>query len=203
MRIWNVADATEARSIILEGEPPRPPAVGLENNSRASMKCFCMWHGRHRGLLRGRLSQGRQYRWGFGIQPPVIRSMCGNRNARRPLWLMAPRAARIQYRNTAMALSADGTRVATVDEETTLRVWEIGTWKPLQEMRGHTLNVKCVALSPDGRLAASGAADGTVRVWDVETGMQISRYAMMPGNTGGSTVYAVAFSPDGALVACG
>jgi WD40 repeat protein len=61
---------------------------------------------------------------------------------------------------------------------------------------GHPLET--VALSPDGQRLAAGGWGGEVRIIQVESGEQV---ALIP--TGGTYVFALAFSPDGTHIAAG
>jgi RNA polymerase sigma factor (sigma-70 family) len=60
---------------------------------------------------------------------------------------------------------------------------------------GHTGVVHALALDRDGKLLASAGADKTVRLWDLTTGRQLHSLEQP------SEAVAVAFSPDGTLLA--
>jgi WD40 repeat protein len=64
-------------------------------------------------------------------------------------------------------------------------------------LRGHTDAVYRAELSPDGREVLTGSWDDTARLFDARTGEQIATMQC------GADVYAIAWSPDGSLVATG
>src|ERR1700682_5923233 len=67
----------------------------------------------------------------------------------------------------------------------------------------HTAAISHVAADQDGRWAVTGSHDKTIRIWSLADGALLStiRLPSGPGNIG--KVYAVAMSPDGALIAAG
>ena len=99
---------------------------------------------------------------------------------------------------TAIAMSADGTRVAagTIDGE--VRAWRTADRTPVLSVHGHTGPVQGIALSADGQTVASGGYDGTMRLWATEDGRPI---ATLEGHTGG--VIGMALSADARIAAGG
>jgi WD40 repeat protein len=67
----------------------------------------------------------------------------------------------------------------------------------------HTATIKGASADRDGRWAVTGADDKTVSIWSLTDGKleRTIRLPAGPGNVG--KVYAVAMSPDGALIAAG
>ena len=55
-----------------------------------------------------------------------------------------------------------------------------------------------IVINPTVGLAASASNDATARLWDVQTGEEIAVF-----NAQGGSVWSVAFSPDGRLIATG
>ena len=111
---------------------------------------------------------------------------------------------------TSVALSRDGTTLASGAVDGTVKLWDVETHKNIATLKGHADQVKSVAFSSDGTILASGALDGTVKLWDVETYKNIATLKghAVPENIailGGHAVpvASVAFSPDDTILASG
>jgi WD40 repeat protein/predicted Ser/Thr protein kinase len=92
-----------------------------------------------------------------------------------------------------VAFSPDGSRLASVAQDHTLRLVEAATGRTIAVAEGQQGgSVDVVGFSPDGRRLASCGDDGTVRLWDARTGAPI---AVCRGHA--RPVQFLAFSPDG------
>jgi WD40 repeat protein len=95
-----------------------------------------------------------------------------------------------------IAISPDGTRVASGFDDGTVRVASLRGGEPVRVLTGHHGRVFGIAFSADGRRLATGSVDdGTLRVWDLRSGG-----APMILRGGSDGVGGVAFSPDGRRV---
>jgi WD40 repeat protein len=96
----------------------------------------------------------------------------------------------------SVAISPDGTWLATTSDDQTVRIWDRTTGTCTATLTGHTGPVNSVAISPDGTWLATTSDDQTVRIWDRTTG---TCTATLTGHTG--PVNSVAISPDGTWLA--
>jgi len=119
----------------------------------------------------------------------------------------------------SLAVSPDGTKLASVADDMVCRIWNTTTGERLRELRGHAARTpsgfssmlyNCV-FSADGRRLATGDRVGHIKIWDVSSGRELSaveapllytwdgvqRIRSIGGARG------LAFSPDGTHLAVG
>ena len=111
---------------------------------------------------------------------------------------------------TAVAISADGSRVATSAEDGTITIWSAGNGKPLNVLSGAGGPVGVLEFADSGRLLSAGEDQNAI-VWDAAPAWQLA--ATLGGNADNPLdfsaspfvfrVISLDFSPDGKLLATG
>jgi RNA polymerase sigma factor (sigma-70 family) len=95
-----------------------------------------------------------------------------------------------------LSFSPDGKRLAGACRDGAVRVWDLGSGREVLRCGRHDGFAWGVAFSPDGKQLVS-CGDDAVLLWNAATGEQVRQ--MAPG----ARNEAVAFSPDGRLIAAG
>lgn len=99
----------------------------------------------------------------------------------------------------AVAFNKDASLGYSVGGDSQLRTWKLaGEGKGVKALGGHGGDVFKVVAHPTKPVVATASADKTVRLWDTDKAAALQT---LTGPT--DFVYAVAFSPDGGLVAGG
>jgi energy-coupling factor transporter ATP-binding protein EcfA2/sugar lactone lactonase YvrE len=93
-----------------------------------------------------------------------------------------------------VAFSPDGSKIASVSDDHTLKLWELGG-SLLRTFESHTNWVYGVSFSSDGQIIASASADKTVRLWNLDGRL----LRILEGHNDG--VWEVSFSPDDQIIA--
>jgi serine/threonine-protein kinase len=94
-----------------------------------------------------------------------------------------------------IAFSPDGTRLASADNDSTVKLWSASTGELLLTLAKHSKPVFGVAFNPDGSRLASVSLDNNLYVWDASTG---DRVLSAPTQFG---LWTVAYSKDGRFLA--
>jgi WD40 repeat protein len=101
---------------------------------------------------------------------------------------------------SGLAFIADGTLIASGNDNDTITVWDVETGQLIGDpLIGHTDTIYNMAVSPDGQILATNSHDMTIVLWDVATRQPIGRPLTGPDDL----TFGLTFSPDGILLAAG
>lgn len=186
------------------GTLPVSGAYGLAFNREVSLLAVAVytglvepaqvWDVRSQVRVSGRLGEGHQ---AMAFLPGDRElTIGGHGNSVSPLTGPAIRQRPFGNEATAVAVSPDGSGIATSDRNGRVDLWNarnldwIGLLAPLGEASGALTRL---VFSPDGQILAAGGADGTVRMWRVGSRVQLG----LPYRGHSKEVVALAFSADG------
>ena len=91
--------------------------------------------------------------------------VCTATQAQVPPTIVWQSKATNSYISNPVAVSPDGSVVATLGTNNSVQIWRMSNGVPLIALSGHTSWVGDLAFSPDGAYLASGGGDNSVRVW--------------------------------------
>jgi WD40 repeat protein len=93
--------------------------------------------------------------------------------------------------------SADGKRLVSGSDDSTVRVWDLKSGETVVSLRGHSNAVRAAVFSPqDSEIVISGAMDGDVRLWNVGNYREQLVLRAPPA----PDILGAAFAPDGRRV---
>jgi WD40 repeat protein len=110
---------------------------------------------------------------------------------------------------TCLAFSPDSRLVVSGSGDQTVKIWDAESGALFRELHGHvgrsveTSGVVGVSFSPDGKFLAAASRDQTVKIYEVSTSQELHtlREHTDRANSVAELSHAVAFSPDGSIVA--
>ncbi|MCB0111800.1 MAG: hypothetical protein KDE53_38010, partial [Caldilineaceae bacterium] len=101
----------------------------------------------------------------------------------------------------SLGLTPDGKTLVSGREDSTVHLWNVSepaNTTLIHTVSGYRMSLTTLDWSPCGRWLATGDVHGDILVWDVSNEQPMQRYEMKCED---GPVYAVAFSPDGNLLA--
>jgi WD40 repeat protein len=77
----------------------------------------------------------------------------------------------------SISVTADGQRIVTASEDSTVRLWDAVSGRELLTLKGHTQPVCSAAMTSDGLRLITGSMDATVKIWEAATPAQLALWA--------------------------
>ena len=115
--------------------------------------------------------------WGQGVRflafSPDGNTLAGTAGPRLRIWdLLGDRELAVQKRGSrhfqGLAFTIDGRYLATVSNDTTVRMWDARTWNETSTFEWKIGRLLNIAIAPDGMRAAAGSDKGQIVIWDLD-----------------------------------
>ncbi|KLO04488.1 hypothetical protein SCHPADRAFT_1003285 [Schizopora paradoxa] len=137
----------------------------------------------------------------FQVYAPRFPNLFSVTSGRREDWGDAPVTGNDGHYNTVLGVAffRDGSRLASVSIDQTVRIWDSKTGEAFSTPFKHDSSVHCIAVSPDGKLIASGKSNGALSIWDSETGA----HKLNLTGAHSDVIRSAVFSPDGSRIVTG
>ncbi|WP_241758922.1 WD40 repeat domain-containing protein [Pyxidicoccus parkwayensis] len=153
------------------------------------------------GELLERLDAHHAFAMSVALSPDGHTFASGGRDGVLNVWSRpaAPAEARLRgHSEWVETLAFSGKDALVTGAEDGLRTWSLSDWDAVTSRAEATEAVASLAVSPDFMRIAVGTLKGTVRVLEASSGRQLMELSGVNGS-----VRALAFSPDGTLLAAG
>jgi WD40 repeat protein len=76
----------------------------------------------------------------------------------------------------SLVFSLDGEDVVAGSADGTVQIWDLGTWRCIKKLTGHSRGFVPTAVVPEYVQVVTGSLEGTVKLWDLPT----DTYTEMP-----------------------
>jgi WD40 repeat protein/serine/threonine protein kinase len=98
----------------------------------------------------------------------------------------------------SLSFSADGKWLATGSPDGPVRLWDAASGHLVMVLKGHRGTIRSLAFTTDAKRLVSADSDGILMLWDTSNGKEV---LYLKSESEGNGAEAVAFSPDGSLLA--
>ena len=205
LRIWDTNSGGELRKLTGHDGPVYSVDISPDANRIASggVKDVIIWDastGEQLMVLSGHKEKSAIHSVDFSPDGMRIASTGSDKTIR--IWdtetgkeLMTLSGHRMLVSNALF--TPNGKRIVSAAYDGVIRIWDSASGNELMKLLGHKeAHIESLAISPDGRRIVSGSF-ASAKLWDTDTGAELMTIS------DDYAVYALAFSPDGRIIAGG
>ncbi|NJN66708.1 MAG: hypothetical protein HC884_08290 [Chloroflexaceae bacterium] len=200
VRLWNVADGTEAAMLEGHTEPVRAVAFSPDGTVLASggtdmtVRLWNVPSGEERAVLEGHTEPVRNL--AFNGDGTLLASASSD-NQNGAVWVWEVESGNVQHvlpGHNVVAFHPNQSLVASAGMDGTLYIWDLAKREVWLELQGHRGLVTSLAFNPDGTVLASGSsANFGIFLWNTGSQAEAGQIATLYAHT--SSVWDLAFIP--------